>query len=68
MTVYNYAISSNYRRRVCESLGATEVAMGGRVAIVMFITDAIKGTGRGFTGTFSSIGMFQTTGVLETVL
>ena len=31
--------------------------MRGRVAIVIFTTDAIRGTGRGLTGTFTSSGM-----------
>ena len=68
MAVYSDAISRSPRKSVCRSEGASNVAMGGRVAIVMLTTDANKGTGRGFRGTFTSTGMCLATDVLETDL
>ena len=45
------------RKRVCRSTGVSEVTLQNRFATVMFASDAIQGTGRGFTGTFSSYGL-----------
>jgi len=44
-------------RRLCGSYSVFEIAMGNRIATVIFRTDAIQGTGTGFRIDFSSEGM-----------
>ena len=45
------------RKSVCKSTGEFSITLGGRIATVLFTTDAIQGTGKGFTGNFVSYGM-----------
>ena len=48
---------ATFNRSVCRSLGAFEIALGNRIATVIFTTDTIQGTGTGFRVNFSSYGM-----------
>lgn len=55
MVVYRGVATFN--RRICGSHSAFEIALGIRIATVIFTTDAIQGTGTGFRVNFSSYGM-----------
>lgn len=63
LEVYS-GVPTTLRKRVCRSTCVFEVTLQNRFATVMFTTDAIQGTGRGFTGNFSSYGLCLTIAII----